>query len=287
MVKQVSGVFYVIICVLSTVVLVVAVACVILLERKLLSLSQRRVGPSILGRRGILQIVADVVKPLFKDIFEQKIQTVTLAAFSILLLFISQLLFADLFQYGVGVSLYSDIELVVFIQTILSGVACLSVLLIGYLSGSKYGMIGSIRLAVSELSNDTALFISNGVVFYNSTGLDYESVLCSQAGTSNISLLAVIYASSSIFHVFISAQRSPLDLIEVEGELVAGYNTEYSGPDVLVIYFSEYFHLFNAAVQFIIIILGGLTLNIFETTYLALDESILEPIYKIKKLFDI
>jgi NADH:ubiquinone oxidoreductase subunit H len=264
MVKQVSGVFYVIICVLSTVVLVVAVACVILLERKLLSLSQRRVGPSILGRRGILQIVADVVKPLFKDIFEQKIQTVTLAAFSILLLFISQLLFADLFQYGVGVSLYSDIELVVFIQTILSGVACLSVLLIGYYPIEVW-YDGSIRLAVSELSNDTALFISNGVVFYNSTGLDYESVLCSQAGTSNISLLAVIYASSSIFHVFISAQRSPLDLIEGEGELVAGYNTEYSGPDVLVIYFSEYFHLFNAAVQFIIIILGGLTLNIFET----------------------
>jgi NADH:ubiquinone oxidoreductase subunit H len=283
----VAGIFYVVVCVVTTILLVVSVACIILLERKLLALSQRRVGPAILGRRGILQIVADVIKPLFKDIFEQKIQTVTLAAFSIFLLFLTQLIFAELFQYGIGIALYSDIEFIIFIQTILSGFACFSVLLIGYLSGSKYAMIGSVRLAVSELSNDTSVFIANSVIFYNSVGFDYEAIVCAQSGSSNIGLLAVIYSVAHIFHVFIAAQRSPLDLIEVEGELVAGYNTEYSGPDVLVIYFSEYFHLFNGAVQFILLILGGIAMDLSVFNSLTTGYDLLQNIAKIKKLFDI
>lgn len=54
----------------------------------------------------------------------------------------------------------------------------------------------------------------------------------------------------AFIQLFISAQRAPIDLIEVEGEIVAGYNTEISGANVLVIYFTEYFHLFNAAIAF-------------------------------------
>jgi NADH:ubiquinone oxidoreductase subunit H len=250
-------IFYAATCLLVAVLLVVTVATIILLERKLLALSQRRVGPAILGRRGILQIVADVIKPLFKDIFESKLQTVTIVTASVLLLLLTQLVFSSLFQYKPGDGLYKNIEAVVYLQSVFSSAACLSVLIIGYLSGSKYGMLGAVRLAVSELSNDTASFVINAVILYATSGFDYESVCAGQGSVWGVSTLAVVYAGVHIFHVFIAAQRSPLDLIEVEGELVAGYNTEYSGADVLVIYFAEYFHLFNAAVQFVFIVFGA------------------------------
>ncbi len=244
------------VCLITTVILVAVVAFIILVERKLLALSQRRIGPAILGRRGILQIFADIVKPLFKDIFEQRLQTITTVAASIFFLFFTQLIFSDLFSFGVGVSLYDDAELIILIQLTLTTLSCISVTLIGYLSGSKYGMIGSIRLAMSEISVDAAVMVINSLLFYNCSGFDYDSVLTSQAVSANIFLLAVVAGFLHIFQLFIAAQRSPIDLIEVEGELVAGYNTEYSGPDVLVIYFSEYFHLFNGALHFIFMLFG-------------------------------
>ncbi len=236
--------------------LVVAVATLILLERKLLALSQRRVGPAILGRRGILQIVADVVKPLFKDIFEQRLQTATLVAASVCFFLVTQLVFAGLFEFGPGASLYKSSEAVVYTQAAFSAGSCLAILLIGYLSGSKYGMLGAVRLALCEFANDTASTVACALAVYATSGFDYASLTAGQSGAWCLSLLGVLYATALIFHVFIAAQRSPTDLIEVEGELVAGYNLEYSGADVLVIYFAEYFHLFNAALQFIFTTFG-------------------------------
>ena len=72
---------------IATFLLIVLVAVVILIERKLLSLSQRRLGPSILGKRGILQIVADVVKPFFKEIFEQRLSVASTVSAAIILMF--------------------------------------------------------------------------------------------------------------------------------------------------------------------------------------------------------
>jgi NADH:ubiquinone oxidoreductase subunit H len=69
-------------------------------------------------------------------------------------------------------------------------------------------------------------------------------------------LLNLLVLVSSCLELFVVAQRSPVDLIEVEGELVAGYNVEISGANVLIIYFSEYFHLFNAGFTFVLSVLN-------------------------------
>ncbi len=254
---KMSALYQLIVCIIFTILLVAVVAFMILIERKLLALSQRRIGPVILGRRGMLQIIADIVKPLFKDMFEQRLQVITTVTSGIFFLFLSQLIFADLFSFGTGVCLYDDAEYVVLIQLVLTTLTCISITAIGYLSGTKYGMIGALRLAASEISVDSSVMILNSILFYNCSGFDYDSIFVAQNGSTNILFLAIVLASLHVFQMFISAQRSPIDLIEVEGELVSGYNTEYSGADVLVIYFSEYFHLFNGAVHFVFVLLGA------------------------------
>lgn len=240
----------------SLMIIITLIALLILVERKFLALSQRRIGPTILGRRGFMQIFADVVKPLFKEIFEQKFQTVTLIAFAIFLLLFSQLVYLTFFSYGINGTLYDNTDMVVFLQLFLGGLSCLAVVLIGYLSGTKYGVIGSVRLVVIELSVESTVGLLNSLLIANTSGMDYLSLGANQGFSPNIAILGIVYSVIYIINMFVSAQRAPLDLIENEGELVAGYNTEFSGPDVLVIYFAEYLHIFNAVIQFIHLMFG-------------------------------
>jgi NADH-quinone oxidoreductase subunit H len=263
---------YTVITLICVLVLIHLVAILILLERKLLALSQRRIGPTILGKRGILQILADVIKPLFKEIFEQKFQRVTIVAFSIYLLLFSQLLYLTFFSYGIFGVLYDNIDFIIILQVAIGGLSCLSVLLIGYLSSTRYGMIGSIRLILAELSVEASVSLLNSIIILNTSGFDFTSLCCNQGMNPSIYILGIIYSIVYIIHLFVSAQRSPLDLIENEGELVAGYNTEYSGPDVLVIYFAEYLHIINGVLQIIYLLFG---FSIFiSANYLIIDNFI-------------
>lgn len=248
---------YILIVLISILVIITLIAILILVERKFLALSQRRIGPSILGRRGFLQIAADVIKPLFKDIFEQKFQSVTLIAFMIFMLLFTQLLYLAFFSYGISGLLYDSIDVIIILQLFVCGMTTLSVLLIGYLSGTKYGIVGSVRLVLVELSIAVPTQLVNVMLLLNTGGLDYESVAYNQGYVPNCTLLALVYSIVYIINMFIFAQRAPLDMIENEGELVAGYNTEFSGPDVLVIYFAEYLHIFSGVVQLVLLLLGA------------------------------
>eukprot|EP00826_Nyctotherus_ovalis_P033093 TRINITY_DN266_c0_g1_i14.p1 TRINITY_DN266_c0_g1~~TRINITY_DN266_c0_g1_i14.p1 ORF type:complete len:318 (-),score=-100.11 TRINITY_DN266_c0_g1_i14:307-1260(-) len=251
-----TNIDYLLIGVIVMLVLITLIALLILVERKFLALSQRRIGPTILGRRGFLQIAADVIKPLFKEIFEQKFQAVSLISFMIFVLLASQLIYMSLFSYGISGVLYDSQDWVVMLQLVLSAFSTIAVLLIGYLSGTKYGIIGSIRIVLSEVSIDVVISILNTLLLYSTGGYDYETILVAQYDVGGLALLGIVYSVLYIIQMFISAQRAPLDLIENEGELVAGYNTEFSGPDVLVIYFAEYLHILNGALQFVYLVLG-------------------------------
>ena len=262
--------FIVLLSVVTIFIFIIIVAVMILIERKLLAVSQRRVGPIMLGKRGLLQIVADVIKPLFKEIFEQKIQVVTTTALNIFLLFATQLMLAEFFNFGFATALYDTFDYAILVQFVFAGVSCLAVLFIGILSGSKYAILGAIRLIISEISSDLAAFIIQILIFEACAGISFDVLYTTQTTFTLLQYVGIFYSIIQLFQTFIAAQRSPLDLIEVEGELVAGYNTEFSGADVLIIYFAEYFHLFNGALQFIIFILGSDCINLILFDLLTL-----------------
>lgn len=247
---------YIIIVLITLLVIVTLIAMLILVERKFLALSQRRIGPTILGRRGFLQIAADVIKPLFKEIFEQKFQMVTLIAFMIFVLLFSQLLYLSFFSYGISGLLYDNIDFIIFLQLFICGISTLSVLLIGYLSGTKYGLLGSVRLVLAELAVVVPVQFTNAILLLNVGGLDFETINYNQLASPQVCILGVFLSIVYVVNMLVFAQRAPLDLIENEGELVAGYNTEFSGPDVLVIYFAEYLHIFSAVIQTVCVLFG-------------------------------
>ena len=242
----------------------------ILIERKLLAVAQRRIGPVMLGKRGILQIVADVVKPLFKEIFEQKIQTISMLSLNVLFLLFTQLVFSLLFTICPAMALYSFFDFVTFLQgcfTVLTGVA---VLYLGMLSGTRYAVLGALRLIISEISTGLITFIVQLLVFEAASSTSLTLLFLFQGNFAAYQLFGQLFSLVQLFQTFVSAQRSPLDLIEVEGELVAGYNTEFSGADVLIIYFAEYFHLFNGALQFVIFTFGAFGTPLLLTNILFL-----------------
>ena len=233
-------------------ILIVIVAFLILIERKALAAAQRRLGPSILGRRGVLQIIADVVKPLFKEKLLRKSTVTATLGIIVLCYLLSQTICAVMYS-GVGASSVAALgEFIIILQVICGSLACLFIIYIGYFSGSKYSFMGSVRSLISESSNDTAALFIFLVVFCLSNGTSY-SALFILLGIIIFIFIIFIAMFIILFYVFIMAQRSPADLIENEGELVAGYNLEYSAADLLVIYFAEYFHLFNSGYQYIYI----------------------------------
>lgn len=138
-------------------------------------------------------------------------------------------------------------------------------MLIGYLSGTKYGIIGGVRLILGELSLDMTVMLLNALLLLSFGGYDYETIVGAQFDVGGLAVLGIVFSIVYIIQMFLTAQRAPLDLIENEGELVAGYNTEFSGPDVLVIYFAEYLHIFNGVLQFVYLMFG-LSIVIFGGT---------------------
>ena len=239
----------------TTLILIILIAILILIERKALAAAQRRLGPSILGRHGFLQIIADVVKPLFKRKLLKKTISASVLGLIVLCYFLSQVVSANLFAGLAAVTMVSGGEYLIILQLICGSLACLLIVYLGYFSGSKYSIIGSIRSVISESSNDTASLFIFLVVFSLCGGTTYETLIVTLGFIIFIFIIFIVMFVI-LFYVFIMSQRSPADLIENEGEIVAGYNLEYSAADLLVIYFSEYFHLFNAGYQYIYVYCG-------------------------------
>ena len=196
------------------------------------------------------------------------------------------MLFTGLFEFDCGISITDDIELLIILQTTVICVSLIFIQLIGFLSSSHYSIFGSVRAVFSEVSNAATNSVLLMLAIETSSGADWESFNFLQDSYS-FSILNIFLTVVSVMQLFIDAQRSPVDLIEVEGEIVAGYNTEISAGNVLLIYFSEYFHLFNAAILFTLsnfnnnILLDVFTLltNLYTLDILFLNSSFVDNIF--------
>ncbi len=264
-----TRIILIIVTILFTILIINATAYVIGTERKLLAFVQRRVGPSIWGKRGALQVAADVLKALNKRIY---ISLKTLMFWTVLVLIMLlyiQIIYFELFEVGIQAIIYEDLDSVYLLQLFLTILLSLSIFAVGEISSSLYGRISSIR----------EIFID---IVCNLTSLVEEIIMASVASfeienfTVDINILNIFILGFSLFSglldLFLFAQRSPVDFLEPESELVAGYNIEYSGPFIIIIYFSEYLHILDSVITIVtsymfitdnvlVILLGMLPIN--------------------------
>ena len=233
----------------------VAVAMIVWLDRRVWAFVQKRRGPNVVGPFGLLQSLADALKYLFKEIIIPStsnkvifilapIITMTLALMSWAVIPISD------------TYVLADINVGVLYLFAVSSLGVYGIIMGGWASNSKYPFLGAIRSAAQMVSYE----VSIGVIIIN-------VLLC--VGSLNLSDIVIaqkkIWFVIPLFPMFViffistlaETNRPPFDLPEAEAELVAGYQTEYSGMMYAMFWLGEYANILLMCAMGSILFLGG------------------------------
>lgn len=229
---------------------------VVLVERKFLAHAQRRFGPSIAGRNGWLQIILDLVKLATKELSILPNNMASVMPTLIAFFFVIQLLFIQNFIFGPSLFFFYNIDGVIFYHLILVLLSNIILLLIGFMSQSKYSLLGIFRAIVQIVSMDIFITVTYVLLVLNSNSGNFHDFSITQVTVYYI----IIFSPLSFIFLIImllESKRAPFDHTETESEVVAGYAVEYSGIYLLTFYLVEYFHLIISANHFTICFFGG------------------------------
>ena len=237
----------------------VGVLVVVWLERKISAAAQQRVGPEYAGPLGVLQPVADGIKLVFKeDVIPAKADPWLFTMGPVLVVvpvFLSYLIV----PFGQNL-VVTDLNVGIFIWISLSSIAPIGLLMAGYASNNKYALLGGLRAAAQSISYEIPLALSVLAIVMMSNSLSTVDIVEQQAGYGILGWN--IWRQPVGFIIFWIAalaecERLPFDLPEAEEELVAGYQTEYSGMKFALFYLGSYVNLVLSALVFAVLYLGG------------------------------
>src|SRR5512133_702656 len=213
-------------------------AGLIYVERRLLALFQDRYGPNRVGPLGLLQVVADVIKIFFKEDWIPPYADKKVFVIAPGILVISILLtFAVIPFTGNFLVLDSNIGILFFLGN--SSLGVYSIVLGGWASNNKYSLLGAIRASAQMLTYEVFMGLSLvGVVMMADSFSLHQIVEAQRDGWFFIPQFVgfVIFFIAGIAET----HRTPFDIPEAEGELVAGYHSEYSGMKFGMFFVGEY-----------------------------------------------
>ena len=233
----------------------ISVAMIVWLDRRIWAFVQKRRGPNVVGPFGLFQTLADALKYIFKEIIipasSNKIIFILAPIVTMTLALIAWAVIPFSEDY-----VLADINVGILYIFAISSLGVYGIIMGGWASNSKYPFLGSIRSAAQMVSYE----VSIGVIIIN-------VLLC--VGSLNLS--DIVLAQEKIWFViplfpmfvifFISSlaetNRAPFDLPEAEAELVAGYQTEYSGMMYAMFWLGEYANILLMCALGSILFLGG------------------------------
>lgn len=229
------------------------------LERKISAAAQQRIGPDFMGPFGLLAPVADGLKLVFKeDVVPAKSDSLLFTLGPIIVVipvFLSYLIV----PFGQNLVI-TDVSTGVFLWIALSSIAPIGLLMAGYSSNNKYSLLGGLRAAAQSISYEIPLALSVLAIAMMSNSLSTIDIVDQQSGYGILGWN--IWRQPIGFFIFWIAalaecERLPFDLPEAEEELVAGYQTEYSGMKFGLFYLGSYVNLVLSALLFAVLYLGG------------------------------
>ncbi len=235
--------------------LLVSVAMIVWLDRRVWAFVQKRRGPNVVGPFGLFQSLADALKYMFKEIIIPAsankvifilapIVTMTLA-----LIAWAVIPFSEKF-------VLADINVGILYLFAISSLGVYGIIMGGWASNSKYPFLGSIRSAAQMVSYEVSIgvIIINVLLFVGSLNLT-DIVLAQE----KIWFIIPLFPMFVIFFISSLAEtnRPPFDLPEAEAELVAGYQTEYSGMMYAMFWLGEYANILLMCAMGSILFLGG------------------------------
>ena len=250
--------WHVICFIFTAVLMILAVLFLVLFERKYLAFFTRRKGPNRVGLYGCLQTVADGIKILFKEnILPSKSDKLLYSAAPVMV-FAPIMTVYCLIPYGYDMQLYSSCAGVLLFMAFLS-LPIAGVLFAGYASGNKFALIGGVRSAIQAISAEVPIFLVLAGIVILSGSMNLNHIVKVQAGSM---LNWNIFPSILGFIIFfmcslIIMNRIPFDFPEAESELVAGYNSEYSGMKFAMFFLGEYALTFIFSAFTAVLFFGG------------------------------
>ena len=238
---------------------VVGVLVNVWLERKISAAVQQRIGPEYAGALGILQPMADGLKLLFKeDIIPARADGLLFTLGPVLVL-VPVILSWLVVPFGQHL-LISNVGVGIFLWISLSSIQPIGLLMAGYASNNKYSLLGGLRAAAQSISYEIPLALAVLAVVMMSNSLSTVDIVNQQTGAGILSWN--IWRQPVGFVIFwicalAECERLPFDLPEAEEELVAGYQTEYSGMKFALFYLGSYINLVLSALLVSVLYLGG------------------------------
>jgi NADH-quinone oxidoreductase subunit H len=235
--------------------LLISVAMIVWLDRRVWAFVQKRRGPNVVGPFGLFQSFADVLKYVFKEIIIPASSNKTIFILAPVVTMTLALIAWAVIPFS-ETQVLANINVGILYLFAVSSLSVYGIIMGGWASNSKYPFLGAIRSAAQMVSYE----VSIGVIIIN-------VLLC--VGSLNLS--DIVLAQEKIWFViplfpmfvifFISAlaetNRPPFDLPEAEAELVAGYQTEYSGMMYAMFWLGEYANILLMCAMGSILFLGG------------------------------
>ena len=233
----------------------VTVAMIVWLDRRVWAFVQKRQGPNVVGPFGLLQSLADALKYIFKEMIIPSTSNKVIFILAPIVTMTLALIAWAVIPFG-ATQVLADINVGILYLFAVSSLGVYGIIMGGWASNSKYPFLGAIRSAAQMVSYE----VSIGVIIIN-------VLLC----VGSLNLNDIVIAQKDLWFViplfpmfvifFISAlaetNRPPFDLPEAEAELVAGYQTEYSGMMYAMFWLGEYANILLMCAMGAILFLGG------------------------------
>nr|YP_010978022.1 NADH-plastoquinone oxidoreductase subunit 1 [Chrysosplenium alpinum]WOC29761.1 NADH-plastoquinone oxidoreductase subunit 1 [Chrysosplenium alpinum] len=263
--KEVYGIIWMLIPILTLVLgITISVLVIVWLEREISAGIQQRIGPEYAGPFGILQALADGTKLLLKENIIPSRGDTSLFSIGPSIAVISILLSYSVIPFGYHLVL-ADLNIGVFLWIAISSIAPIGLLMSGYGSNNKYSFLGGLRAAAQSISYEiplTLCVLSISLLSNSSSTVDIIEAQ-SKYGFWGWNLWRqpigfIIFLISSLAE----CERLPFDLPEAEEELVAGYQTEYSGIKFGLFYVASYLNLLVSSFFVTVLYFGGWNLSI-------------------------
>ncbi|MGE5244781.1 MAG: NADH-quinone oxidoreductase subunit NuoH [Betaproteobacteria bacterium] len=249
-------------------------AVMVYMERKVAAGLQQRLGPYLVGPKGLLQPLADVVKLMFKEELRPGAADPLLFALAPIISGTAAFAAFAVVPFGAETTLFgwvpeglrlqvADVSVAILVVFAIASMSVYGIVLAGWSSNSKYSLLGALRSSAQMISYELSYGLALASVLLVGNSLSITTIVNGQAGAWFGFLPRwFVFVQPLGFLIYMTAgiaetNRAPFDFPEAEQELVAGYHTEYSSMSFAMFFLAEYINMVTVSAVATDLFLGG------------------------------